>query len=104
MQNTAEDTILALMYNDDGAWPTQPDELGYSLVPTVYNPTNNQNDPIDWRASYNVGGSPGVDDVDISSIPEPVLEQKMLLARIILILSQSSLISTIKFLRMHLYK
>jgi hypothetical protein len=60
--SSAKDTICSFEYSDDPAWPDTPDGDGYSLVPTDYNPANDQNDPEFWRASHKIGGSPGTDD------------------------------------------
>ncbi|MCX6333125.1 MAG: chitobiase/beta-hexosaminidase C-terminal domain-containing protein [Bacteroidia bacterium] len=60
--SSAKDTICSFEYSDDSAWPETPDGDGYSLVPTDFNPANDQNDPEFWRASNNIGGSPGADD------------------------------------------
>jgi len=39
------------------------DGESYSLVPKEINPTGDQSDPLNWRASYSVNGSPGKDDL-----------------------------------------
>jgi hypothetical protein len=59
---SARDTICSFYYNDGNGWPVAPDGEGKSLVPTEYDPVNDQNAPEFWRASYNIGGSPGADD------------------------------------------
>ncbi|GAG92861.1 unnamed protein product, partial [marine sediment metagenome] len=69
MVTNTNDTISAIRYNDGGDWPASPDGTGNSLVPVELNPVNDQNSPADWRASYEIGGSPGADDVPPSSIP-----------------------------------
>jgi len=69
MVKNTNDTVSAITYNDGNDWPQLPDGDGNSLVPVVYNPINDQNDPADWRASYLIGGSPGADDTPPSSIP-----------------------------------
>ncbi|MFW9596853.1 MAG: lamin tail domain-containing protein [Paludibacter sp.] len=51
-----------------GIWPTSPDGGGYSLVPVALNPANSQVDGTEWRASHKVGGSPGADDLPVSSV------------------------------------
>lgn len=62
------DTVVKFKFNDGIDWPQTPDGVGNSLVPTEYNPINEQNSPADWRASYEIGGSPGEDDFPSSSI------------------------------------
>lgn len=63
-------TISDLVYGTSGDWPSDPDGLGYSLVPVVYNPVNNQNTASEWRTSHRIGGSPGADDIPPSSVLE----------------------------------
>ena len=63
-----DDTLCSFRYNDGTGWPDSPDGLGNSLVPTDINPTNDQNDPSFWRASYEIGGSPGRDDIITEAI------------------------------------
>ena len=60
---TTNDTIISLRYNDGGEWPALADGDGYSLVPILNDPTGEQINPKDWRASYSIGGSPGSDDI-----------------------------------------
>ena len=62
--------IADFSYGTTGIWPVSADGDGYSLVPVVYNPTNNQSNAADWRASSRIGGSPGADDVPLSALPE----------------------------------
>jgi hypothetical protein len=56
------DTICSFSYSDVAGWPETPDGNGNSLVPTEYNPVNDQDSPEFWRASFRKGGSPGYDD------------------------------------------
>jgi len=69
LQTQSNDTIAAVNYNNGGVWPALADGVGYSLVPVVYNPANNQANPSDWRSSYRTGGSPGADDTPLSELP-----------------------------------
>lgn len=71
MQHTLGDTIINFTYADIAPWPFSPDGSGYSLVPVSANPTNNQTNPLDWRASSTIGGSPGKDDQLFSAISNP---------------------------------
>lgn len=50
-------TILSFTYQDTPPWPERPDGKGSSLE--LIDPQGNYNDPADWRASINYGGSPG---------------------------------------------
>lgn len=69
MSTSSNDTIVSLRYNDGGEWTKLPDGDGYSLVSFEYNPSNDQSLFSDWRASFEIGGSPGKDDLEPSSIP-----------------------------------
>ncbi len=60
---SAKDTLCSISYSDTNGWPQSADGSGYSLVPTEYNPVNGQELPEYWRASHQIGGSPGADDV-----------------------------------------
>ena len=78
----AGDTISSFRYNDGGGWPASADGLGNTLVPTEFNPTGNQSNSYEWRASYEIGGSPGRDDIiteaisaEIPAIKNAVLNQ-----------------------------
>ena len=57
------DTLSSLIYDDENDWPLSPDGDGKSLVPGEMNPSGDQKLPSSWRASYNIGGSPGADDI-----------------------------------------
>jgi hypothetical protein len=50
-------TITSVNYDDENGWPVSPDGRGYSLE--FIDPTRDPNDPANWRASPNVGGTPG---------------------------------------------
>jgi len=62
LANPAGDTVISIRYNDKEPWPVTPDGDGYSLISAEKNPTGNQNDPENWKASFNLHGSPGKDD------------------------------------------
>lgn len=66
LTTASNDTIVSIRYNDKDPWPVNADGGGYSLVPKEVNPTGDQNDAANWRASYNVNGSPGADDLPVS--------------------------------------
>ena len=51
------ETVLSVDYDDSGAWPSEPDGDGYSLVLT--NPDGDPDSPANWRASLAKGGTPG---------------------------------------------
>jgi hypothetical protein len=58
-----KDTLCYLTYDDENDWPLPPDGEGKSLVPIELNPSGDQKLPSSWRSSYNIGGSPGADDI-----------------------------------------
>ncbi|HRZ96623.1 MAG TPA: lamin tail domain-containing protein, partial [Paludibacter sp.] len=70
LQTQYNEKVIDFSYGTSENWPTPPDGTGYSLVPVVYNPKNNQANASDWRTSYKIGGSPGTDDIPLSAIPE----------------------------------
>ena len=54
--------ILAFTYDDQVPWPTSPDGQGYSLVPADDSRMTDPGVPANWRASLQLGGSPGQPD------------------------------------------
>jgi hypothetical protein len=78
--SSAGDTISSFRYNDGIGWPDSPDGLGNTLVPTEINPTGDQNSSSDWRASYEIGGSPGRDDIitEVITAEIPVIQNAVL--------------------------
>ncbi|MGE5294943.1 MAG: lamin tail domain-containing protein, partial [Solirubrobacterales bacterium] len=62
-------TIAAFEYQDAADWPTLADGSGYSLVPLETalpgEPTGSLNEGSNWRASAEIGGSPGRDDASL---------------------------------------
>jgi len=55
-------TVFAVTYDDTAPWPTGADDGGYSLVPVNPNANPAPSDPLNWRQSTLLGGSPGADD------------------------------------------
>jgi hypothetical protein len=59
-------TITDFEYDDEGSWPALADGQGHSLVPLdsalVEQSDGSLSDASSWRASTNIGGSPGMDD------------------------------------------
>ncbi|MGI6454742.1 MAG: lamin tail domain-containing protein [bacterium] len=53
--------VEAVRYNDNPPWPEEADGLGYSLERTATNIYGN--DPIAWVASSQLGGTPGVAEI-----------------------------------------
>ncbi|MEC8987631.1 MAG: lamin tail domain-containing protein, partial [Verrucomicrobiota bacterium] len=62
------ETVLSVDYDDSGAWPSEPDGDGYSLVLT--NPDGDPDSPANWRASLAKGGTPGRPN---STGPQPLV-------------------------------
>jgi hypothetical protein len=63
LTDTYDAVLVYLEYDDEAPWPTSPDGFGFSLV--IIDPAGDPNDPYNWRASTNSGGSPG------ASVPPP---------------------------------
>lgn len=60
LQDADERTIDSVDYDDEDFWPVGPDGFGYSLV--IIDPAGDPDDPENWRASAQRGGSPGEED------------------------------------------
>jgi len=52
--------VAEVRYHDDGKWPVAADGAGHSLA--KFNMRGNPNDPDNWRASVEMGGTPGKDN------------------------------------------
>jgi len=59
--------VFSFTYNNVVPWPITPDGYGFSLVPATTN--GDPNVASSWRASANLGGSPGADDPASSIAP-----------------------------------
>jgi hypothetical protein len=55
--------VASVAYDDEDGWPLSPDGRGDSLV--LVNPTGDPNDPLNWRASINIYGSPGANEPEL---------------------------------------
>jgi len=51
------ETVLSVDYDDGGAWPSEADGDGYSLV--LSNPEGDPDSPANWRTSSTKSGTPG---------------------------------------------
>ncbi len=60
LANSDGSTIISCEYSSAPPWSLGAAAMGRSLV--NLNPAGNPDDPANWRASTNAGGSPGVDD------------------------------------------
>ncbi len=63
--------LEAVTYLDTSPWPVEADGLGYSLVPSGQ--AQDPNDPLYWRPSTMLGGSPGAVD------PPPQVDEPQIL-------------------------
>lgn len=54
--------VLTFAYQDKAPWPKAADGDGYTLTAIEASPTGNPSDYNYWKASSQVGGSPGADD------------------------------------------
>ncbi len=54
--------INSFFYQDAAPWPPTPDGHGYSLTLVSAVPGADLDDPMNWRASSGIGGSPGSHD------------------------------------------
>jgi hypothetical protein len=66
--------IFSVRYADTEPWPIAADGAGFSLVPGQPNLNPAPDDPVNWRASTAVGGSPGRDD-PAAQIPEILINE-----------------------------
>jgi hypothetical protein len=61
--STAGESLIDLTYSDENGWPTEADGGGYSLVRILPSSANGDaNDPLNYRSSVDLGGSPGGND------------------------------------------
>jgi hypothetical protein len=67
--------VLSLDYDDGGGWPGAADGAGPSLV--VVNPEGDLDDPANWRASAAPGGTPGIVEPPVVTLPLVRLNELM---------------------------
>ena len=75
LEDIAGETIVQFTYDDEGGWPTDPDGDGSTLE--VVDVTADYNDPDNWTASEESGGSPGTapeSTVDLNTLVAVVLK------------------------------
>lgn len=58
--------LLKVTYANTPPWPAAANGLGFSLVPLNPNSNPDPSNPVHWRASSLVGGSPGADDAPLN--------------------------------------
>ncbi len=68
--------IMSFGYKDSGRWPVMADGQGFSIVPKNPNSNPDPGSPFGWRASTQVGGSPGADD-PVSTIAPVVINEAL---------------------------
>jgi hypothetical protein len=66
--------IFSVHYDTRPPWPASADGTGFSLVPVNPNLNPDPNNPVNWRASSVVGGSPGADDPSLNIGPVLITE------------------------------
>jgi len=67
LQNTENDTLISIKYDDKYPWPNSADGDGYSLVLREENAYTDLNSVKNWRASKIINGSPGKND-DVTGV------------------------------------
>jgi hypothetical protein len=73
LSDPSGDPIIGFTYDDNSPWPDKADGEGYSMVSYIYNPTaSGPYDPIYWRPSKLINGSPFKDDDGVSDV-EPAV-------------------------------
>ena len=68
--------IFSVTYDEVAPWPVAPDGYGFSLVPKSPGLAPAPDNGAGWRASANLGGSPGADDPS-PAIPAIVINEVM---------------------------
>jgi hypothetical protein len=66
--------IFSVAYHSGAPWPATADGLGYSLVPLAMDAGTDWDNPANWRASTEFGGSPGMDDPPQKTLPVVINE------------------------------
>lgn len=64
-----DNLLCSFLYDDKSPWPESADGEGYSLVSYYTNADGDPADPLYWRSSYRIDGSPYDDDM-ITSLDE----------------------------------
>ena len=70
LESNGVTTIQSFTYGDDFPWPESADGDGYSLVLIAPETNPAHDDPINWRSSVAIGGTPGwADAVEFAGDP-----------------------------------
>ncbi len=68
--------VFSISYGTQPPWPSSPDGTGFSLVPVNPNLNPDPSNPLNWRASSVIGGSPGADDLPLN-IPRVLVNEAL---------------------------
>ena len=68
--------VLSFAYDTRPPWPATADGTGFSLVPLNQNYNPDPSSAAGWRASSNIGGSPGKDDL-LTGIPQVFVNEAL---------------------------
>jgi hypothetical protein len=68
--------IFSVNYGTRPPWPPSADGAGFSLVPVNPNSNPDPANPLNWRASATIGGSPGADDAP-ANIPRVLINEAL---------------------------
>ena len=74
LMQTNGSKVFSVAYNNTAPWPVTPHGFGYSLVQKYPGISQAPDSGAKWRASTQIGGSPGADD-PASTIPEVVVNE-----------------------------
>ncbi len=66
LNTAAGDTLIKIRYNDKYPWPNSADGDGYSIVSRYQIPYQDQNDAANWKASSEIHGNPGRDNIPVT--------------------------------------
>lgn len=66
--------LFSVEYKDKPPWPAAADGIGFSIVSCAQNSNPDPDDPLNWRASTRIGGSPGADDPP-TAVPPVVINE-----------------------------
>ena len=66
--------LFSFTYDDQAPWPVTPDGQGFSMVPEQPGLTPAPDNGTKWRASTQIGGSPGADDAE-PNLPHIVINE-----------------------------
>jgi len=68
--------IFSVPYGTRPPWPLTADGSGFTIVPMNPNANPDPINPVNWRASSAIGGSPGADD-PVSNVPRVIINEAL---------------------------